>query len=177
MNLASTYNFWSVAGLVYALAGAAMICNAVFLIPSPSQRFSTLGNDGSRDQLRRMTQQWLDTRVGAVLLAIGFFLQATGALGTATLNTPAVFVLLALAIFAGYYALSRDLLAENLMHFEAPSMPEPVDDALHFERPIEVVASPAPVDVVVPVTHVAEAVTPAAPADAVVELQRSETAA
>ncbi len=93
------------------------------------------------------------------------------------MNTPAVFVLLALAIFAGYYALSRDLLAENIMRFETPSMHEPVDDAVHFEQPIEVVASPAPVDVVAPVTHVAEAVTPPAPADAVVELQRSETAA
>jgi len=65
--------------------------------------------------LRRLSAQWLDSRVGAALLVVGFFLQVTGTLGTATLNTPAVFVLLGLALFAGYYALSKDLLVDELL--------------------------------------------------------------
>jgi drug/metabolite transporter (DMT)-like permease len=133
MSLATNYNLWSVAGLVYAFAGAALICNASFLTPRPKP-VSAHAVENERDVLRRMSQQWLDTRIGGLLLAAGFFLQMTGALGTTSLNTPAVFVLLALAVSAGYYALSKDLLAENLLppevlqdirqtSFEAPPVP------------------------------------------------------
>lgn len=127
MTLA-TYNFWSVAGLVYALAGAALICNAVFLIPPPSHQVASSGDlEGHRAALRRMSRQWLDTRVGSALLLIGFFLQATGAIGTEKLNTPAVFALLALAIFAGYYAMLRDLRAEHITPSEAGQDQHPVE--------------------------------------------------
>lgn len=139
MTLASTYNFWSVAGLVYALAGASLICNAVFLIAPPSQRLAS--PDASkldRTTLRRQSQQWLDTRVGAVLLAIGFFLQATGAVGTSTLNTPAVFVLLALAIFAAYYAMARDLMTEDMLPADVVSAHEAIEEP----PPAEAIVAP-----------------------------------
>jgi hypothetical protein len=128
MTLASTYNFWTVAGLVYAFAGAALICNAVFLIAPPSQRLAD-APEVDRTTLRRQSQQWLDTRVGAVLLAIGFFLQATGAVGTSTLNTPAVFVLLALAMFAGYYAMARDLMTEDMVPNDVVSEHEAIEES------------------------------------------------
>lgn len=104
---ASTANLWAVAGLVYALAGASLLALSVFAAPQPVQVAS------SRD-IRRSIEQWLDARIGAVLIVVGFFLQATGAVGTATLNTPAVFVLLGLALAAGYYGLSKDLIVEKL---------------------------------------------------------------
>lgn len=125
MTLASTYNFWSVAGLVYAFAGASLVCNAVFLIAPPSQRLASPGApEADRTTLRRQSQQWLDTRVGTVLLSIGFFLQVTGAVGTSTLNTPAVFVLLALAMFAGYYAMARDLMTEDMISADVSAAPK-----------------------------------------------------
>jgi drug/metabolite transporter (DMT)-like permease len=132
MSLASNYNLWNVAGLVYALAGAALICNASFLTPPPKLA-GPHDAEIERDVLRRMCLQWLDTRTGGVLLVVGFFLQMTGALGTTSLNTPAVFVLLALAIFAAYYALSKDLLAEHLIPAEISSAPVQTK----FEAPVE----------------------------------------
>ncbi|MFA5955544.1 hypothetical protein [Hyphomicrobium sp.] len=138
MALASSYNFWSVGGLIYALAGIALICNAVFLTPPPSRLIKTTSAGEISAELRRMSRQWLDTRVGAALLVVGFFLQATGAVGTSTLNTPAVFVLLALAVFAGYYALSRDLMAEALiLAGTPPAVSEATDD------PVTIVPSTA----------------------------------
>ncbi|MBS0252207.1 MAG: hypothetical protein JSR78_14210 [Proteobacteria bacterium] len=137
MTLASTYNFWSVAGLVYAFAGASLICNAVFLIAPPSQRLASPGApEVDRTTLRRQSQQWLDTRVGAVLVAIGFFLQATGAVGTSTLNTPAVFVLLALAMFSGYYAMARDLMTEDMVSADVVSAHKTIEDASPAEPKI-----------------------------------------
>lgn len=119
MMLASNFNFWAAAGLVYALAGAALFCNASFANPMPFPCPEGSPASANRYTLRRLGAQWLDTRVGATLLVIGFFLQLTGAVGTTTLNKPAVFVLLGLALFAGYYALSKDLLVDELLSSSA----------------------------------------------------------
>jgi len=115
-------NLWTVAGLVYALAGVALVFNAVYLSPAPSRTGS--GTDASA--FRRMFGQWLDARVGAALVVVGFFLQATGTVGTSTLNTPAVFVLLGLALAASYYALMRDLIIEDLVSSHERDLPVPV---------------------------------------------------
>jgi hypothetical protein len=155
--IASNYNLWSVAGFVYALAGAAIVVNTMFLAPAPTHL--TVPESGFRDPqtLRRMSAQWLDARVGAALLVIGFFLQATGAVGTATLNTPAVFVLLGLALFAGYYGLSRDLIIDGLLVSAVEPQQERLSNAESESPPV----SPSKEEVP-PVT---------------VELRQSETAA
>ena len=93
--MASDMNLWTAAGLVYVLAGAALLCNALFLSPAPMQAPEVAERDPL--SLQRVGRQWLDTRVGAVLIVLGFFLQTTGALGTPTLNGPGALVLLALA--------------------------------------------------------------------------------
>lgn len=67
---ASTANLWAVAGLVYALAGSALLALSVFATPQPAYPSQ------NRD-LRQSVQQWLDARIGVALIAIGFFLQAT----------------------------------------------------------------------------------------------------
>jgi hypothetical protein len=122
MSFASNSNLWAVAGMVYALAGAALLCNAVFLNPAPARAMR-----GSEiDNLRRLSAQWLDSRIGAALLVTGFFLQATGALGTATLNTPAVFVLLGLAFAISLYAMVKDLVVEDLLGVHASQDDEPI---------------------------------------------------
>jgi hypothetical protein len=72
--------------------------------------------------LRRLIEQWLDARIGAAVLVVGFFLQATGALGTATLNKPAIFVLLGLALAAALYAMIKDLVVEDLITAQASSV-------------------------------------------------------
>ena len=116
MMVASNLNLWAVAGSVYALAGASLFCNATFLSPAPTRLSASSGQIGVESSaLRRLGAQWLDARVGAALLVVGFFLQTTGAIGTTTLNIPAVFVLLGLALFAGYYAMSKDLMVESLL--------------------------------------------------------------
>jgi hypothetical protein len=159
MTLASNYNLWSVAGLVYDLAGAALICNAVFLTPAPDRTAISNAAVKSQDTLRRLSQQWLDTRVGAVLLVIGFFLQATGALGTPSLNTPAVFVLLGLAVFAVYYWLSKDLLADQM----SSAVPDFTGEEAYKAEPIPaLIVAPEPQIVTVVKEHVIEVVEPAA---------------
>jgi K+ transporter len=145
-----------VAGSVYALAGAALFCNATFLTPAPS--YLSAGSTQTSvepNAPRRLGAQWLDSRVGAALLVIGFFLQATGAVGTTTLNTPAVFVLLGLALFAGYYAMTKDLLIESLLARSGHLAHEP-DRAPEFDEPAPALIENPP---------------------AVVELLQSETAA
>ena len=127
MTFATTYNLWSIAGMVYALAGAALLCNAAFSIPSGFS-FAPASADKPlpRHDARRLNGRWLDLRTGSSLLVIGFFLQMTGAVGTASLNVPAVFVLLALALFAGYYALTKDLIADRLVAESEPQVDTPL---------------------------------------------------
>lgn len=109
--MTTTTNLWAIAGLVYALAGSALLCNAVFFNPAPSG----ISTSSQSHAMRRLGEQWLDMRIGSVLLVAGFFLQATGALGTNTLNKPAIFVLLGLAFGAALYAMVKDLVVEGLI--------------------------------------------------------------
>jgi hypothetical protein len=111
MGVVSQMNLWSVAGLVFALAGVTLLSMALFTVPRPSARAETVP---SHIALRRQTGQWLDQRIGAVLLVIGFFLQTTGALGTGTLNGAAALVLLGLAFGIAAYALLKDSIVEDL---------------------------------------------------------------
>jgi hypothetical protein len=112
MIWASNANLWPVAGIVYTLAGAALLCHAVFLAPPPSRAGAA---PPDANTLRRLNEQWLDTRIGAALLVVGFFLQVTGALGTPTMNGPAAFVLLGLAFAAVLYGLMKSSLIEELL--------------------------------------------------------------
>lgn len=138
---ASTANLWAVAGLVYALAGASLLALSVFAAPQPA-------HDTQRRDLRTSLEQWLDARIGATLIVVGFFLQATGAVGTATLNTPAIFVLLGLALAAAYYAMTKDLLVDKL----ATAAAAPVHDVAKQVTAAEPVAIAAPV-ILVPVVE------------------------
>jgi hypothetical protein len=154
MILSTNANLWVVAGIVYALAGAALLCNSVFLSPAPGR--SAGASDAAAR--RRLTEQWLDARIGAVLVVAGFFLQATGALGSETLRVPAAFVLLGLALGAVYYGLMKSLLVENLMDAVEPqksdralslvasSTPDPGPAApIERSEPVEVPAMPSAV--------------------------------
>jgi hypothetical protein len=107
----SNTNLWAVAGMVYALAGAVLLCYATFHVPRPSRSGPTAYDLDAR----RLNEQWLDTRIGVVLLAVGFFLQATGALGTATLNGPAAIVLLGLAFATVVYGMTRSSIVEGMI--------------------------------------------------------------
>jgi hypothetical protein len=170
MTFATTYNLWNIAGMVYALAGAALLCNAVFSIPAGfSYAAASQVKPLTRHEARRLNGQWLDMRFGSGLLVIGFFLQITGALGTATLNTPAIFVLLALALLAGYYALAKDLIADRLVNDSAvetatPLLAPPASAAQTLQTsPAEIPGAsmhPAPAEpqAVAAVAHVVEIV-------------------
>lgn len=129
MGAASSMHLWTVAGFVYALAGVALLCNAIFLAPVRSDAVASAWSVPQTNALRRIFAQWLDARIGAALLFVGFFLQMTGAIGTPALNRPAVFVLLVLALAAVYYAFTRDLIIERM----ADASAEPASD--HLERP------------------------------------------
>jgi drug/metabolite transporter (DMT)-like permease len=130
MILSTNGNLWAIAGVIYALAGATLICNALFLTPTPGK--STAADSFA---LRRQYEQWLDYRVGAVLIAVGFFLQVTGAFGSETLRVPAAFVLLGLALAAAYYALMKGLFVERLMA---------TDDKVPHEKPLALVRAITP---------------------------------
>lgn len=157
---ASTSNLWAVAGLVYALAGASLLALTVFAVPQPAQ------NAPTRD-MRRAIEQWLDARIGAALIVAGFFLQATGSVGTTTLNTPAIFVLLGLALAAGYYGLSKDLIVEKLA--DASPHASPAYEVAVVEPP-EVVIAPV---VLVPVPEAATAAVETE--QVVIDLRREST--
>lgn len=160
---ASTANLWAVAGLVYALAGASLLALSVFATLPPAH--DTLNVD-----LRRSLEQWLDARIGAALIVVGFFLQMTGSIGTATLNTPAIFVLLGLALAAGYYALTKDLIVDRLAVATAqgaPALGESLRETTVSEPAESVVLAPA---VLVPVIEQETTILEADPV--VVDLRR-----
>lgn len=146
---ASTANLWAVAGLVYALAGASLLALSVFAAPQPAHSVASL-------DMRRSIEQWLDARIGAALIVTGFFLQATGTVGTATLNTPAIFLLLGLALAAGYYGLTKDLIVERLA--DASPHASPAYDVAVVERPETVIVPVVAPVVLVPVSEPATAV-------------------
>lgn len=147
---ASTANLWAVAGLVYALAGSALLALSVFATPQPAYPSQ------NRD-LRQSVQQWLDARIGVALIAIGFFLQATGSVGTATLNKPAVFVLLGLALAAGYYAMTKDLLVEKLAHAGATATSRNEVAVAEYVEPAVAPAAVVLVPIIEPAAEIVEA--------------------
>jgi hypothetical protein len=108
----SIANLWWVAGCVYSLAGSLLLCLVVFQGQPPNSHDAT-PPDAYR--LRRLGEQWLDARIGAVLIVIGFFLQATGAAASAPFTGPGAFMLLALAFAAAYYGMMRATLAEEVV--------------------------------------------------------------
>jgi hypothetical protein len=141
MMMASNMNLWTAAGLVYVLAGSALLCNALFLNPPPMQAPQAAERDPT--SLQRLGRQWLDSRVGAVLIVIGFFLQTTGALGTPTLNGAGALVLLALAFCTACYAMMRDSLVDDLVVAPGLFAKANVEPAPP-RAPNEVVEAPAP---------------------------------
>jgi hypothetical protein len=91
----------------------------------------------------------------------------TGSVGTATLNTPAIFVLLALALAAAYYGLSKDLIVDSLAAGTAQD--DPVYQSL-VEHAEPVLAAPV---VLVPVAGSEPAVDKSE--QVVVDLRREST--
>jgi hypothetical protein len=136
----SNANLWAVAGTVYALAGAVLLCYATFHVPRPSRA----GTTAYDLDVRRLNEQWLDTRIGVVLLAVGFFLQATGALGTATLNGPAAIVLLGLAFAAVVYAMMRSSIVERMIEADKVPAREPASSQHASAAHVANAAQPAP---------------------------------
>jgi hypothetical protein len=143
MILSTSANLWAVAGMVYALAGAALLCIAAGSAPAAAQ--SVAADDPYAR--RRLCEQWLDMRIGTLLLAIGFFLQATGSFGTASLNGPAAVVLLGLAFGAAYYGMMKSSLVEDLLSDKT--------DATRQERTLALVKPVAPAPVVAAPAQVA----------------------
>lgn len=117
MELASGASLWSLAGSVYALAGAALIWAGVVGAQKPSALLAATSSPDASSQF--------DARVGAALLTVGFFLQATGAVGGAKLHGPAVFMLIVLAAALLFYAVGKDLITDYEPAAEAPSRPLP----------------------------------------------------
>lgn len=122
MIFASDTRLLAVAGIVYALAGAAILCQTAFA--TLPLRNSKQASDRQTDISR--IEQGMDVRVASCLLALGFFLQIVGTLGTATLNGPAALLLIGLALGLIYYAMMRSNLAENFV----VSQPQIDSDAL-----------------------------------------------
>jgi hypothetical protein len=115
MEMATGASLWSLAGSVYALAGAALIWAGVVGAQRPSALLAATSSSDASSQF--------DARIGAALLTIGFFLQATGAVGGAKLHGPAVFMLVALAAGLLFYGVGKDLIAEAPVEADAPPVP------------------------------------------------------
>lgn len=104
MDGAMGTSLWGVAGAIYALSGAALIWAGVLGAQKPAALLAgTPANEGSSQ---------LDARIGAALLTVGFFLQATGAVGGAKLHEPAVLLLVGLAAGLLFYGVGKDMLIE-----------------------------------------------------------------
>lgn len=145
MITATAPNLWAVAGLVYALAGAGLICSAVFSYAAP---FTAAAGNDVRSKKSQFAQQ-LDGRLGALLLFLGFFFQASGLVGGSGLNTPGALVLLGLALGLLGYVLAKDLIIEQA--FAAAATPKTAPEPTGLEparaEPVILVAeaTPAPV--------------------------------
>ena len=95
MDIATTPNLWSIAGMLYALAGAGLLWNG-FGAMMHYQETGYPADDASGKRLA--ASQIFDGRAGAALIAAGSFLQASGAVSSPRMNTVAVLVLFALII-------------------------------------------------------------------------------
>jgi hypothetical protein len=135
MIFSSDTKLLAVAGVVYALAGAAFLCQAVFaafpLNASPEKR-------ADRWVRNAQIEHRMDARLGALLLLAGFFLQVIGTLGTATLNGPAAIMLIALAFGLVTYGLLKSSLAEAFLvspvedKVPAPVTAEPINNLIEL---------------------------------------------
>jgi hypothetical protein len=135
MIFSSDTKLLAVAGGVYALAGAAVLCQAVFAA------FPLDANEQKRpDRQARSAQieHYMDARLGVALLLAGFVLQVIGTLGTATLNGPAALLLIALALGLSIYAMLKSSLAEGFVtapaeaSVAAPAVAEPVHNLVEL---------------------------------------------
>lgn len=144
MITATAPNLWAVAGLVYALAGAGLLCSAVF---SYDTLFAVAGSD--RKTQKSQLAQKLDARLGALLLFLGFFFQASGLVGGAALETPGALMLLGLALGLLVYLLAKDLMIEQAVTMTAvDSSPAPLRiEPVIKSEPVIVVADVAPLPV------------------------------
>jgi len=108
MDVATGSNLWAIAGHLYALTGAALVFGAFSQLANAASLFDSTDAQAA--------SQRFDAKLGAGLVALGFFLQATGAVGNAAiLFTPAVFLLLALALGLAIYAGAKDVLVDLLL--------------------------------------------------------------
>lgn len=121
MDGATGAGLWSLAGSVYALAGAALLWSGVVAAQKPA---SLLAATSTRD-----ASSQLDARIGAALLTIGFFMQASGAVGGARLHGPAVLLLVALAAGLLFYGVGKDVLIDAAADPDASNLPVPALEA------------------------------------------------
>jgi hypothetical protein len=152
MIFASDTRLMAVAGIVYALAASALLCQAAFAAFPLQAGAKTVGRGAD---ISRM-EHGMDARLGACLLVIGFALQMIGTLGTTTLNGPAALLLLALALGLAVYTMMKSTLAENFLGAEVavqapvaapvvvaaaePAIAEPANNLVEL-RPIKAVES------------------------------------
>jgi hypothetical protein len=130
MIFSSDTKLLAVAGIVYALAGAAILCQAVFATFPLNENVEKRAD---RRLLGVQIEHHMDARLGAALLIAGFALQVIGTLGTPTLNGFAALLLIALAFGLVVYAMLKSTLAEDFLVAPAEdavkvSVPAPADE-------------------------------------------------
>lgn len=126
MDGATGAGLWSLAGSVYALAGAALLWAGVVAAQKPAALLAATSSKDASSQF--------DARIGAALLTIGFFMQATGAVGGAKLHGPAVFLLVALAAGLLFYGVGKDVLIDAGSAADKVGLPVPALE--HSGKPI-----------------------------------------
>ena len=114
-------SLWNLAGAIYALSGAALLWAGVVGAQKPDALLAGTSANESSSQL--------DARIGAALLTIGFFLQATGAVGGQKLHGPAVLLLVGLAAGLLFYGVGKDVLIEAAAPSGA-SVPAPAQELI-----------------------------------------------
>lgn len=102
MTVAQNPTLWAMAGLLFNMAGASLLYLAIS---------SAADDQGGA----KRAEHWFEARCGALLLVLGFFLQATGTAGSHAMDTAATLILLGLALALIFYvAAGRELVAEAL---------------------------------------------------------------
>ena len=102
MTVAHNPTLWAMAGLLFNMAGAGLLYLAI----------SSAADDHGGS---KRAELWLEARCGALLLVLGFFLQATGTAGSHAMDTAAALILLGLALALIFYAAAgREMVAEAL---------------------------------------------------------------
>ena len=106
MDVTTAPNLWSIAGMLYALSGAGLLWNG-FGVMMHHQDASHPVTDVSSKRLA--ASQIFDGRAGAALIAVGSFLQASGAVSSPHMNKVAVLVLFALIGALLWYLGMKDM--------------------------------------------------------------------